>query len=193
MKFADAVVFPLRTSGLGWRRGLGRLALMLAGVCLVGLSGCRSARAAYQPGRLAKECASGEGAAVCAVVMAAEKGVWDSDPDEVMPTYRSDALRVSATGNMARGDAEIRSMLHRLFLRPEAAGIPAAPVEIRSVQFVSPGVAVVYSYVEKGGESVDVGQPVFPMAKTHELRVLNRGSDGKWLVVSDIVSTEDPG
>ncbi len=178
--------------GVGLRRGVGRLVLVLVGASLLGLSGCRSARAAYQPGRLAKECASGEGAAVCAVVMAAEKGVWDSDPEEVMPTYRSDALRVSATGMVAKGDTEIRSMLHRLFLRPEAAGIPVAPVEIRSVQFVAPGVAVVYSYMEKGGEIVDVGQPVFPMQKTHEMRVLNKGSDGKWLIVSDIVSTEDP-
>lgn len=178
--------------GAGLRRGVERLVLVLVGVGLLGLSGCQSARASYQPGRVAQECSSGEGAKVCAVVMAAEKGVWDSDPDEVMPTYRSDALRVSAKGDVAKGDAEIRSMLHRLFLRPEAAGIPAAPVDIRSVQFVAPGVAVVYSYVEKGGESVDVGQPVFPMQKTHEMRVLNRGSDGTWLIVSDIVSTEDP-
>lgn len=135
-------------------------------------------------------CATGAGPAVCAVVLKVDEGFRHADAAEIAAQYAPEAVWINAPGIELRGPEQIKKLLTRVLSSPTITGSVDSPLEIHSVQFIQPDVAVVVSYLETTGQLQEGTNKTLPTRKTREMQVLSLHS-GKWLIDSDLIADEN--
>ena len=164
--------------------------LLLAGSCLGQVSGGKSAAEASPTPAIARECDSGAGKAVCAVVLEVDKGYRTANAAGIAAHYAPDAVWINAPGITLHGPDSIRKFLARVLTSPTITGSVDSPLQIHSVQFLRPDVAVVVSYLETTGQKQEGTNKLLPVRKTREMQVLSV-HNGRWLIDSDLIADED--
>jgi uncharacterized protein (TIGR02246 family) len=170
----------------------------LRGILIASLAVCTlfaaddpaSHKSSYVVGKLASECSAPEGKPVCEAVERVDRGFRENDAAEIAAAYADDADWTNAVGVHLRGRQNIQKFLSRLLATPEISGSTDSPLDIQTVRFLKPDVAVVYSYLQTTGQkSQKDGKPI-TLRKTHEMQVLQK-FDSDWRIVSDLISDEN--
>ncbi len=131
--------------------------------------------------------ATGDEAAVRAVVAQENEGWAKFDAKQVASVFTSDAIWQNPFGVRLHGSAELEKFLNNLFARPgyRSAKDTSAP-KIMDIRFPSPGVAVVWSDESSEGQIDDqTGKPMLPR-HSYYLEVFVK-KDGAWKVTDSII------
>jgi len=124
------------------------------------------------------------------VVLEVDHGYRTANASGIAAHYAPEAVWTNAVGIELRGPDAIRKFLARLLASPTITGSVDSPLQIRSVQFLRPDVAVVVSYLETTGQKQEGTNKPLPVRKTREMQVLNV-HEGRWLIESDLIADED--
>jgi uncharacterized protein (TIGR02246 family) len=112
-------------------------------------------------------------------------GFTDRDVDLLVDVYSDDADWVNAFGSVKHGRHDIVGYLRGLFANANFnAGTLKAPPESR-IRVLSTEVVLVSTHLLIEGQKVLDGG-VIEQRDNHSLRVLQRQSDGSWLIVSEM-------
>jgi len=131
--------------------------------------------------------ATGDEAAVRAVVARENEGWGKFDAGQVASVFTTDAIWQNPFGVRLHGSAELEKFLNNLFQRPgyRSAKDTSAP-KIIDIRFPSPGVAVVWSDESSEGQIDDqTGKPMLPR-HSYYLEVFVK-KDGAWKVTDSII------
>jgi uncharacterized protein (TIGR02246 family) len=123
--------------------------------------------------------------AIGATLISLVTGFRERDAERLVGIYSSDADWVNAFGTVKKGEAEIVHYLRGLFSDANfnAGGLKAPPET--SFRVVSPDVVLVSAHLQVEGQQL-VGGGEIEVRDNFSLRVLQRQSDGKWLIVSEM-------
>jgi uncharacterized protein (TIGR02246 family) len=112
-------------------------------------------------------------------------GFRERDADKLVGLYTADADWVNAFGSVKKGNDEIVSYLRGLFADDNFnAGKLKAPPE-STIRVLTADVVLVSAHLQVEGQKlVDGG--VIEERDNFSLRVLQRQSDGRWLIVSEM-------
>ena len=117
--------------------------------------------------------------------MALLGGFRERNADKLVGVYSADADWVNAFGSVKRGADEIVEYLRGLFGDDNFnAGTVKAPPET-SFRVLTPEVVLVNAHVQVEGQKL-VGGGEIQVRDNHSLRVLQRQTDGSWLIVSEM-------
>jgi uncharacterized protein (TIGR02246 family) len=112
-------------------------------------------------------------------------GFRERDVEKLVGIYSSDADWVNAFGTVKKGGAEIISYLRGLFSDANFnAGQLKSPPET-SLRVMSPDVVLVSAHLQVEGQKLVSGGEI-EVRDNFSLRVLQRQSDGTWLIVSEM-------
>jgi uncharacterized protein (TIGR02246 family) len=112
-------------------------------------------------------------------------GFQERDSAKLVDIYTADADWVNAFGTVKKGGDEIVEYLRGLFDDDNFnAGTLKAPPET-SIRVLTPEVVLVSAHLQVEGQKL-VGGDEIEERDNHSLRVLQRQSDGKWLIVSEM-------
>ncbi len=112
-------------------------------------------------------------------------GFRERDAEKLVGIYTSDADWVNAFGTVRKGGEEIVQYLRGLFSDDNFnAGTLRAPPET-SIRVLTPQVVLVSAHLQVEGQKL-VGGGEIEVRDNYSLRVLQRQSDGTWLIVSEI-------
>ena len=112
-------------------------------------------------------------------------GFRERDADKLVGVYSADADWVNAFGTQKKGREEIVAYLRGLFGDDNFnAGQLKAPPET-AVRVLTPDVVLVSAHLQVEGQKLAHGG-VIEERDNFSLRVLQRQSDGKWLIVSEM-------
>jgi uncharacterized protein (TIGR02246 family) len=107
------------------------------------------------------------------------------DAGPLAGVYSDDADWVNAFGSVKRGAGEIVPYLNGLFADANFdAGRMTAPPQ-NHLRRLSEDVVTVSSHLQVEGQGL-VGGGTIPVRDNHSLRVLQRQTDGRWLIVSEM-------
>jgi uncharacterized protein (TIGR02246 family) len=123
--------------------------------------------------------------AIGVTLMALLSGFRERDADKLVGVYSNDADWVNAFGSVKRGAGEIVDYLRGLFADDNFnAGTVKAPPET-SFRVLTPEILLVNAHLEVEGQKL-VGGGEINVRDNHSLRVLQRQTDGTWLIVSEM-------
>ena len=112
-------------------------------------------------------------------------GFQERNADKLVGIYTSDADWVNAFGSVKKGGGEIVEYLRGLFSDDNFnAGTLKAPPET-SIRVLTPDVVLVSAHLQVEGQKL-VGGGEIEERDDYSLRVLQRQSDGTWLIVSEM-------
>ncbi len=112
-------------------------------------------------------------------------GFRERDADKLVGVYSADADWVNAFGTQKKGREEIVAYLRGLFGDDNFnAGQLKAPPET-AVRVLTPDVVLVSAHLQVEGQKLAHGG-VIEERDNFSLRVLQRQSDGNWLIVSEM-------
>jgi uncharacterized protein (TIGR02246 family) len=112
-------------------------------------------------------------------------GFQQRNADQLVGVYTVDADWVNAFGSVKKGGAEIVEYLRGLFSDANFnAGTLKAPPET-TIRVLTPDVVLVSAHLQVEGQKL-VGGGEIEERDNHSLRVLQRQSDGSWLIVSEM-------
>ena len=112
-------------------------------------------------------------------------GFRERDADKLVGVYSADADWVNAFGSVKKGGAEIVEYLRGLFSDDNFnAGTLKAPPET-TIRVLTSDVVLVSAHLQVEGQKL-VGGGEIEERDNHSLRVLQRQSDGTWLIVSEM-------
>jgi uncharacterized protein (TIGR02246 family) len=112
-------------------------------------------------------------------------GFRERDAEKLVGIYSADADWVNAFGTVKKGAEEIVHYLRGLFSDPNfGAGQLKAPPET-SLRVLNPDVVLVSAHLQVEGQKL-VGGGEIEVRDNFSLRVLQRQSDGTWLIVSEM-------
>ena len=123
--------------------------------------------------------------AIGATLIALLTGFRERDAEKLVGIYSADADWVNAFGSVKKGGAEIVKYLRGLFSDDNFnAGTLKAP-PTTNIRVVTPDVVLVSAHLQVEGQKlVDGGE--IEVRDNFSLRVLQRQSDGAWLIVSEM-------
>jgi uncharacterized protein (TIGR02246 family) len=123
--------------------------------------------------------------AIGVTLIALMTGFRERDVEKLVGIYSSDADWVNAFGTVKKGGEEIVAYLRGLFSDANFnAGQLKAPPET-AIRVLSPDVVVVSAHLQVEGQKlVDGGE--IEVRDNFSLRVLQRQTDGTWLIVSEM-------
>jgi uncharacterized protein (TIGR02246 family) len=123
--------------------------------------------------------------AIGVTLMALLSGFQERNADKLVGVYSADADWVNAFGSVKRGADEIVEYLRGLFADDNFnAGTVKAPPET-SFRVLTPEILLVNAHLQVEGQRL-VGGGEIQMRDNHSLRVLQRQTDGTWLIVSEM-------
>lgn len=123
--------------------------------------------------------------AIGVTLMALLSGFRERNADKLVGVYSDDADWVNAFGSVKRGADEIVEYLRGLFADENFnAGTVKAPPET-SFRVLSPEILLVNAHLQVEGQKL-VGGGEIQVRDNHSLRVLQRQTDGRWLIVSEM-------
>jgi uncharacterized protein (TIGR02246 family) len=123
--------------------------------------------------------------AIGVTLMALLSGFQERNADKLVGEYSADADWVNAFGSVKRGADEIVEYLRGLFADDNFnAGTVKAPPET-SFRVLTPEILLVNAHLQVEGQRL-VGGGEIQMRDNHSLRVLQRQTDGTWLIVSEM-------
>jgi uncharacterized protein (TIGR02246 family) len=123
--------------------------------------------------------------AITTTLMSLLSGFRERDADALVNVYSADADWVNAFGSVKRGATEIVEYLRGLFADDNFnAGTLKAPPET-SFRVLTPEVLLVNAHLQVEGQKLVSGGEI-DLRDNHSLRVLQRQSDGTWLIVSEM-------
>ena len=121
--------------------------------------------------------------AIGVTLMALLSGFQERNADKLVGVYSADADWVNAFGSVKRGADEIVEYLRGLFADDNFnAGTVKAPPET-SFRVLTPEILLVNAHLQVEGQKL-VGGGEIQVRDNHSLRVLQRQTDGSWLIVS---------
>jgi uncharacterized protein (TIGR02246 family) len=124
--------------------------------------------------------------AIGVTLMALLSGFQERNADKLVGVYSADADWVNAFGSVKRGADEIVEYLRGLFADDNFnAGTVKAPPET-SFRVLTPEILLVSAHLQVEGQRL-VGGGEIQMRDNHSLRVLQRQTDGAWLMEPDPV------
>jgi uncharacterized protein (TIGR02246 family) len=123
--------------------------------------------------------------AVGATLISLMAGFRERDAEKLVGIYTSNADWVNAFGSVKKGGDEIVEYLRGLFSDDNFnAGTLKAPPET-TIRVLTPDVVLVSAHLQVEGQKL-VGGGEIEVRDNHSLRVLQRQSDGSWLIVSEM-------
>jgi uncharacterized protein (TIGR02246 family) len=123
--------------------------------------------------------------AIGVTLIALMTGFRERDVEKLVGIYSSNADWVNAFGTVKKGGEEIVTYLRGLFSDANFnAGQLKAPPET-AIRVLSPDVVVVSAHLQVEGQKL-VGGGEIEVRDNFSLRVLQRQSDGTWLIVSEM-------
>ena len=123
--------------------------------------------------------------AIGATLISLMTGFRERDAERLVGIYTSDADWVNAFGSVKKGGNEIVEYLRGLFSDDNFnAGTLKAPPET-SIRVLTPDVVLVSADLQVEGQKL-VGGGEIEVRDNHSLRVLQRQSNGSWLIVSEM-------
>ena len=123
--------------------------------------------------------------AIGVTLMALLSGFQERNADKLVGVYSADADWVNAFGSVKRGADEIVEYLRGLFADYNFnAGTVKAPPETR-FRVLTPEILLVNAHLQVEGQKL-VGGGEIQVRDNHSLRVLQRQTDGTWLIVSEM-------
>jgi uncharacterized protein (TIGR02246 family) len=123
--------------------------------------------------------------AIGATLISLMTGFQQRDAEKLVGIYTSDADWVNAFGTVKKGGDEIVEYLRGLFSDDNFnAGTLKAPPET-ALRVLTPTVVLVSAHLQVEGQKL-VGGGEIEVRDNHSLRVLQRQSDGTWLIVSEM-------
>ena len=123
--------------------------------------------------------------AIGVTLMALLSGFQERNADKLVGVYSADADWVNAFGSVKRGADEIVEYLRGLFADDNFnAGTVKAPPET-SFRVLTPEILLVNAHLQVEGQNL-VGGGEIQVRDNHSLRVLQRQTDGSWLIVSEM-------
>jgi uncharacterized protein (TIGR02246 family) len=123
--------------------------------------------------------------AIGVTLIALMTGFRERDAEKLVGIYSSNADWVNAFGTVKKGGEEIVTYLRGLFSDANFnAGQLKAPPET-AIRVLSPDVVVVSAHLQVEGQKL-VGGGEIEVRDNFSLRVLQRQSDGTWLIVSEM-------
>jgi uncharacterized protein (TIGR02246 family) len=123
--------------------------------------------------------------AIATTLMSLLTGFRERNADALVNVYSADADWVNAFGSVKRGATEIVDYLRGLFADENFnAGTLKAPPET-SFRVLTPEVLLVNAHLQVEGQRL-VGGGEIELRDNYSLRVLQRQSDGTWLIVSEM-------
>jgi uncharacterized protein (TIGR02246 family) len=123
--------------------------------------------------------------AIAVTLLSLMGGFRERDVEKLVGIYSADADWVNAFGTVKKGGEEIVRYLRGLFSDANFnAGQLKAPPET-SLRVVSPDVVVVSAHLQVEGQKL-VGGGEIEVRDNFSLRVLQRQSDGTWLIISEM-------
>jgi uncharacterized protein (TIGR02246 family) len=119
-------------------------------------------------------------------------GFQERDADKLANVYSSDADWVNAFGSVKKDGGEIVAYLRGLFTDDNFnAGRLKAPPET-SIRVLTPEVVLVSAHLKVEGQKL-VGGGEIEERDNFSLRVLQRQSDGTWLIVAEMYNDANRG
>jgi uncharacterized protein (TIGR02246 family) len=123
--------------------------------------------------------------AIGVTLIALMTGFRERDAEKLVGIYSSNADWVNAFGTVKKGGEEIVTYLRGLFSDANFnAGQLKAPPET-AIRVLSPDVVVVSAHLQVEGQKL-VGGGEIEVRDNFSLRVLQRQTDGTWLIVSEM-------
>ncbi len=123
--------------------------------------------------------------AIGVTLMSLMTGFRERDAEKLVGIYTADADWVNAFGTVRKGADEIVDYLRGLFSDDNFnAGTLNAPPET-ALRVLTPDVVLVSAHLQVEGQKL-VGGGEIEMRDNYSLRVLQRQSDGSWLIVSEM-------
>lgn len=135
--------------------------------------------------------AAREVAAIRQTIEHAAQGWVEGDAARAASEYADDAYFLNAFGRERSGRAAIRQFLEQLFASPGFRAGRGGPLNIVSIRFVHPRVALVHVFGETRGQLQADGSQL-GARRTHVFRLMRRRG-GVWRTDSYIVSDERSG
>jgi uncharacterized protein (TIGR02246 family) len=112
-------------------------------------------------------------------------GFKERNADQLDGIYSADADWVNAFGSTKKGNDEIVAYLRGLFADANFnAGTLKAPPQT-AIRVLTPDVILVSAHLQVEGQKLAGGGSI-PERDNFSLRVLQRQSDGRWLIVSEM-------
>jgi uncharacterized protein (TIGR02246 family) len=127
----------------------------------------------------------GDQEAILTTLLTLQASFRDRDAAQMDGLFTADADWVNAFGSVKKGNDEIVAYLHGLF-RDENfnSGQLKAPPEL-SFRVVGPDVIIISTHLQVEGQRL-VGGGEIELRDNFGLHVLERQSDGKWLIISEM-------
>ena len=123
--------------------------------------------------------------AIGATLMSLVTGFRERDAEKLVGIYTPDADWVNAFGTVRKGGDEIVDYLRGLFSDDNFnAGTLKAPPET-APRVLTPDVVLVSAHLQVEGQKL-LGGGEIEVRDNYSLRVLQRQSDGTWLIVSEM-------
>lgn len=122
------------------------------------------------------------------VVLSGTMGWQEYDPVRATNEFADDAYFFNAFGRERAGKAAISEFIGRVLESPGYRAGKKTPVEIRSIRFLRPDIAIVHTYWETLGQVNGDGTAVGPR-RSHTFRTMVK-RHGRWQTDSFIVSDE---
>jgi uncharacterized protein (TIGR02246 family) len=150
-----------------------------------------SALAAAGSTRISGSHANADVAAIEQIVLSGTMGWKEYDVERATSEYAEDAYFFNAFGRERHGKAAIRELIAGVLESPGYRAGKKTPVEIRSIRFLRPDIAVVHTYWETLGQLNQDGMAVGPR-RSHTFRTMVK-RHGRWQTDSFVVSDERDG
>jgi uncharacterized protein (TIGR02246 family) len=147
--------------------------------------------AAAEPTEITGSHADLDVVAVKQVVLSATMGWKEYDVARATSEYADDAYFFNAFGRERNGKAAISAFIAQVLKSPEYRAGKKTPVEVRSIRFLRPDVAIVHTYWETVGQLNQDNTSIGPR-RSHTFRTLVK-QDGRWQTDSLVVSDERNG
>ena len=152
--------------------------------------GCVASAASAQPIAAIHGSAADVGA-IKRLVSDATDG-WDAfDVERATAEYTEDAYFLNAFGRERRGRAAIKELIGRVLASPGFRAGRKGPLQITSIEFLTPTLAMVHTTQETLGQKQLSGSDLGPR-RSHIFRLVWKG-DGGWQTRAFIVSDERSG
>lgn len=123
--------------------------------------------------------------AIAATLVSLLTGFKERDAGKLVNVYSDDADWVNAFGTVKKGGGEIVEYLGGLFSDANFnSGTLKAPPET-AIRVLTSDVVLVSAHLQVEGQKL-LGGGALEERDNHSLRVLQRQSDGRWLIVSEM-------
>lgn len=144
--------------------------------------------ASAEPTTISGEHHKADVAAIEQVVLSGTMGWMEYDVERATKEYSDDAYFFNAFGRERTGREAIKELIGGVLDSPGYRAGKKTPVEIRSIRFLRPDIAIVHTYWETMGQLNRDGTTLGPR-RSHTFRTMVK-RDSHWQTDSFIVSDE---